>query len=96
MSPRLDGMPEGHPEKQPAKQPAKLATLTLYASGDHAGDDVMAWGELTIAGPVPADQVEHVQSTVRAMLREVLESDPTVVGTDCACGRCGTTGGDAS
>lgn len=92
MSPRLDGMPEGHPEKQPSK----LATLTLYASGDPTGGDVMAWGELTIAGPVPADQVEHVQTTVRAMLRKVLESDPTVVETECACGRCGTTGGDAS
>ena len=92
MSPRLDGMPEGHPEKRPVK----LAALTLYGSGDLTGDDFMAWGELTIAGPIPADQVDHVQTTVRALLRKVLEQDPTVVETECSCGRCGTEGGDAS
>lgn len=92
MSPRIDGMPEGHPEKQPVT----LATLTLYGSGDPAGDDFMAWGELRVAGPVAADQVDHVLSTVRGMLRKVLEQDPTVVETECACGRCSATGGDAS
>ena len=92
MSPRLDGMPERHPEKQPVR----LATLTLYGSGDPTGADFMAWGELTVNGVFEADEVEHVQTTVRGMLRKVLEQDPTVLEVECRCGRCGTEGGDPS
>lgn len=93
MSPRADGMPEGHPERRPVP----MATLTLFVSSQDPTDpNFSAWGEVSIRGAFPRDEVDEVVPLVQDLFRQVLAQDPTVLETECTCGACRAKGGDRS